>query len=135
MRLIAGNPTAEEFSNLRRAIGWGAPTTGEVEDALSHTTQAVRIESDGRLCAFGRLVSDGVLCTYFQDVMVVPDLQRQGLGSAVVRALQEAAPEPLAGGFRGLIAVPGTELFYECLGFREQVPQNTVMVLDQDLDP
>src|SRR6478752_612225 len=133
MQLIAGNPTAEEFSNLRQAVGWGAPTTAQIEQAFSRTALAVRIEKDGRLCAFGRLVSDGMLCTYFQDIMVRPDLQRQGLGSAVVRALQEAAPEPIPGGFRGLIAIPGTEPFYERLGFHEQVPQNTVMVLEQEL--
>ncbi|HEV7771351.1 MAG TPA: GNAT family N-acetyltransferase [Solirubrobacterales bacterium] len=132
MRLITGNPTAEEFSNLRRAVGWDAPSSAQTEGALYRTSHAVRIEIDDRLCAFGRLVSDGMLCTYFQDMMVTPELQRQGLGTAVMRALQAAAPAPVSGGFRGLIAIPGTESFYERQGFTQQVPQNTVMVLDQD---
>jgi GNAT superfamily N-acetyltransferase len=133
MRLMTGNPTAEEFSNLRCSVGWETPTADQVDYALSRTSHAVRVEIDGRLCAFGRLVSDGVLCTYFQDMMVRPDLQQQGFGSAVMRALQTSAPAPIPGGFRGLIAIPGTEPFYEQLGFIRQMPQNTVMVLDQDL--
>jgi len=65
-------------------------------------------------------------CAYIGDVAVHPDHQGRGLGSGIMRRLVE-----LASGHKKIIlyASPGTEAFYEGLGF---LPMNTAMGLWSD---
>jgi GNAT superfamily N-acetyltransferase len=66
----------------------------------------------------GRVVGDGALYLYLQDVVVHPDHQRRGLGTALVTELigqvRAAAPD---GAFVGLFAAPGSERLYRRHGF------------------
>jgi len=74
-----------------------------------------------RLCeavGMGRVVGDGAIFFYVQDVAVCPDHQGQGIGADVMSALvgwvRENAPDKA---FAGLFAIKGTEPFYERFGF------------------
>jgi len=66
----------------------------------------------------GRVVGDGAIFFYVQDVAVCPDHQGQGIGADVMSALfgwvRENAPDKA---FAGLFAIKGTEPFYERFGF------------------
>jgi len=70
----------------------------------------------GRLVGFGRAISDGVSDAYIQDVMVQESFRGKGLGRKIVKAvLSEVRKREIA--WIGLIASPGTEAFYQHLGF------------------
>jgi ribosomal protein S18 acetylase RimI-like enzyme len=69
-----------------------------------------------RYVGMGRVISDGVSDGYIQDVVVVPELRGRGVGREIVRRLTARCLE--AGlSWIGLIAEPGTQAFYEPLGF------------------
>ncbi len=73
-------------------------------------------EPDGRLVGMGRAISDGVSDAYIQDVVVLRSHRGKGIGAELVRRLAEhCASHGIS--WIGLIAEPGTQPFYERLGF------------------
>ncbi len=66
----------------------------------------------------GRIVGDGAIYFYIQDVAVLPDHQGRGVGVSImddlVEWLRAHAPEKA---FIGLFAAAGTEPFYRRFGF------------------
>ena len=74
-------------------------------------------ESEGRIVGMGRAISDGVSDAYIQDVVVLRSHRGRGIGAELVRRLAEhCAARSIS--WIGLVAEPGTQPFYERLGFR-----------------
>jgi len=71
----------------------------------------------GRVVGMGRVISDGASDGYIQDVVVLPEFRRRGIGRELIRRLTERC---LAAGLTwvGLIAEPGTQALYERLGYQ-----------------
>ena len=70
---------------------------------------------DDVVVGLGRAISDGISQAAVYDVVVEPEIQGEGIGSALMRDLHEQ--------LRGvenviLFAVPGKERFYERFGYR-----------------
>jgi ribosomal protein S18 acetylase RimI-like enzyme len=65
----------------------------------------------------GRVVGDGMIYFYIQDIAVKPEHQSQGIGRRIMDAitayLKEYAPEKA---FVGLFAAQGKETFYNRYG-------------------
>ncbi len=73
-------------------------------------------EDTGRIVGMGRVLSDGVSDAYIQDVVVLETHRGRGIGREIIRRLTDRCVE--AGiGWIGLIAEPGTQAFYERLGY------------------
>lgn len=74
----------------------------------------------------GRIVGDGHVYFYVQDVIVVPEYQQAGLGKSIVERLMQfldrAAPAK-SGAFLGLMTEPHLTRFYDRFGF-ETYPVN-----------
>ena len=72
-------PTLTEYRQLCEAVGWGDVMNFEVIEAAlenSVTGFIARLEN-GPVIAMGRIVGDGVIYFYIQDVVVAPDYQNQ----------------------------------------------------------
>jgi ribosomal protein S18 acetylase RimI-like enzyme len=70
----------------------------------------------GRAVGMGRVISDGVSDGYIQDLVVLPDCRRSGIGKQIIEALvRECRKRGL--GWIGLVSQPGCETFYSELGF------------------
>lgn len=70
----------------------------------------------GEMIGMGRAISDGVSDAYIQDVTVLAAYRGLGLGARIINEITGF----LRGrriGWIGLIAEPGTEAFYQRLGF------------------
>lgn len=111
-------PSASEFVAMRSACGWGEISVVIAERALKSSVVGVSARRAGKLLGFGRVVGDGVLYFYVQDVIVAPEVQGQGLGRLIMKRLmvhvREIAP---TGATIGLMAAAGKEGFYERFGF------------------
>ena len=68
----------------------------------------------------GRLVGDGVMYFYVQDVAVLPDWQGRGIGQAIIESLVDQIRAMAPGGaFTGLFATPDALPLYRRNGFTE----------------
>ena len=112
-------PTPEEHRRLAEAVGWThAFDWNAMPASLTASVCGVTVERDGETVSMGRVVGDGVFYFYVQDVVVLPELQGQGIGDEVLRRLvarvdQIAAPKA----FIGLFAAGESTAFYERHGF------------------
>ncbi|MEO0680330.1 MAG: GNAT family N-acetyltransferase [Pseudomonadota bacterium] len=114
-----GLPSPEDFIAFRAAAGWGRVAPEAARRALAGSLFGiVAEEADGALAGFGRVVGDGALNLYLQDVIVREDLRGVGLGARLAGALAERAMARLApGGALGLLSAVAAEGLYARLGF------------------
>jgi aralkylamine N-acetyltransferase len=110
----------EEITTLYKAGGWWKEEY-RTED-LRHLIQgsfafAVAISrKSGRAVGMGRVIADGVSDGYIQDLVVLPEYRKSGVGTQIAATLVKRC---LQAGITwiGLIAEPDTEKFYLPLGF------------------
>lgn len=76
-----------------------------------------RTASD-EIIGMGRVISDGVSDAYIQDVVVKRGFRGQGIGREIISRLARIC-EKRRLEWVGLVAAPGTSVFYRGLGFRE----------------
>jgi GNAT superfamily N-acetyltransferase len=118
---------AAEYRRLRAAVGWGTPPADDaaVQAALDRTWNVVA-RQEGEIVGIGRLLDDGALYATIWDMIVVPEAQRRGIGSAIlVRLLDRAAGRTLV----ALVATPEGRPLYERHGFRVESRESVAMLL------
>jgi GNAT superfamily N-acetyltransferase len=113
-------PDLEELVELYTAVGWSTYTEDpeRLVAAVRGSSHVVTARYGDDLLGLARVVSDGASVAYLQDVLVRPELQREGVG----RALVQAALEPF-GHVRQKVLLtddePRQRAFYESLGYAE----------------
>jgi GNAT superfamily N-acetyltransferase len=114
-------PSAEEYNALRMSVGWGFFDEQSASEGLEGALYTVSVREDGVLVAFGRVVGDGRITFYIQDVIVVPDKRGNGYARIVMEHIMDylrrvAAPAAVV----GLMASKGVENLYKKFGFIER---------------
>ncbi|MBI2237805.1 MAG: GNAT family N-acetyltransferase [Actinobacteria bacterium] len=111
--------TATEYRALREAVGWRAvdASDGELQEALDRTWSVTARGRDGDLIGLVRMLDDGVLYASVWDMIVAPDLQRRGVGSALFdRVLERTQRRHLV----ALVATAAGAPLYRAAGFSEE---------------
>ncbi|HEX2905457.1 MAG TPA: GNAT family N-acetyltransferase, partial [Phototrophicaceae bacterium] len=126
--LLERAPTLAEYTRMTLAVGWESFTNfAAVELALKNSLYHVIAYDHGEIVGMARVVGDGAMFYYIQDVAVVPDQRGRGLGqllmNQIMAYLRANAP---ARAFIGLFATEGHDNFYRYYGF-EQSPELTGM--------
>jgi ribosomal protein S18 acetylase RimI-like enzyme len=109
-----------EIANLYRAGGWWKEEYDLKE--LPRLIQgsflfAVAVNTiTGQAIGMGRVISDGVSDGYIQDLVVLPEYQKMGIGTRIVSMLVKKCIESGIS-WISLIAEPDTEKFYLPFGF------------------
>lgn len=118
--LIDNILTAEDYIYLRSEVGFSKTPLEQTQRALMNGLFSVVAECDGKIVGMGRLVGDGVMYWYIQDVAVLPEYQGKGIGKVIVQRLMQYVEEnSIPGTYTtiGLMAAKGKDSFYEKLGF------------------
>lgn len=92
----------------------------QADKAINNSLFNVVAKINGQIVGMGRLVGDGVMYWYLQEIIVLPEYQGKGIGKSIVIRLLEHIRETMQPGTQvsvGLTAVHGKEPFYEKLGF------------------
>lgn len=111
---------AEDFIRLKVATGFIERPLQQVEAALKNGLFNVSAICDGKVVGMGRLVGDGAMYWYLQEIIVQPEYQGKGIGKSIVNRLMEHIKSTAIPGTIidiGLTAVKGKEPFYEKFGF------------------
>ena len=108
---------------LYRSVGWDAPGLDQIEKALEGSL-ATFCACDGDMpVGMARLMGDGGMSFYIKDFAVLPDYQGQGVGRALMNAMESWIEKQLKPGWAvslELISSKGREPFYEKFGFEQR---------------
>jgi len=119
--LVERAPTPDEYGRLRASVGWNELQGDGVRAGLSGSLFAVVLERDGEAVGCGRVVGDGGIYFYVQDVIVLPELQGRGWGARIMEAVMRYLDEAVRpGSFIGLMAASDVEGFYRRYGFERR---------------
>jgi ribosomal protein S18 acetylase RimI-like enzyme len=116
--IVGKLPTAEEYNRLRKAVGWGTCQEDVIDKALPNTLYGVCAYQADELVGMARIIGDGGLVFYIQDVIVHPDYQRQGIGTQMMdQVMAYLRAHASQNTIIGLMSAKGKEPFYEKYGF------------------
>lgn len=108
----------EEILNLYSSVGWTAYSDdpASLKAGFENSLLTLAAYEGNTLLGVIRTVGDGQTIVYIQDILVLPEYQRKGVGTALVQALLDR--------FRDVRQInlttdntPKTIAFYESLGF------------------
>ena len=111
-------PSAALYADFRREAGWDVPSPERCAAALDKTLCALVAYDGDRAVGMARLVGDGAVVIYLQDVVVRRDCRGRGVGTRLVAAMIALAQEryPADATF-GLLAAAGQDGLYSKFGF------------------
>ena len=119
--LIENDISLEEYLTLREKVGWKKLTDKQAAHALANCLYKVKaVDADGQVVGMGRVVGDGAVVCYIQDLIVIPQVQAQGIGSQIIQKLKayvESLREEESTMMLCLMCAKGREPFYEKHGF------------------
>lgn len=110
----------EEILRLYTEVGWTAYTKdmSTLEQGYKHSLLVLSAYENEELLGIVRAVGDGHTIVFVQDILVFPEKQRQGVGTALLKAVLDRYPD-----VRQIELVtdntPKTVAFYKSLGFSE----------------
>ena len=110
----------DEIQTLYAAVGWTAYTEDlpALKRGFQNSLLILAAYEDGELIGLIRAVGDGATIVFVQDILVIPQKQRQGIGTALLKAVLDRYSN-----VRQLQLTtdntPKTVAFYKSLGFSE----------------
>ena len=117
-------PAADEFAQFREAEGWGHISIDMAEAAIANSRLWVSAYEDDKLIGFVRIVGDGAVNYYVQDLIVKDGFRGLGVGRQLMAEIMLRLKPIASGATLGLMAVAGKEGFYESLGFQTRPSGN-----------
>ena len=110
----------QDFVRLRVLTGFADIPIEHAKRALDGGLINVSAKYGDRLIGMGRMVGDGAMYWYLQEIIVLPEYQKQGVGTKIVNHLVDyAVSHSTTGKFTtiGGVSAKGKEEFYSKLGF------------------
>ena len=123
---------AEDFVRLRIESGFAEVPVDHAKKALQNGLINVSAIYNGELVGMGRLVGDGAMYWYLQEIIILPQFQRKGIGTMIVDHLVDyAKANSITGKFTtiGGVSAKGKEPFYEKMGF-EIIPNGIKKIIE-----
>ena len=113
--------TVDEYSMLRASVGWYPMSMEVMACGLKNSLYSVVAKVEDEIIGCGRVVGDGGMYFYIQDVIVLPEHQGRGIGVEIMDRLMsylDRNAKPTA--FIGLMAGNGVAPFYHRYGFTDR---------------
>jgi GNAT superfamily N-acetyltransferase len=113
-----GPMRAEDYDALRTAVGWSSYEKAQIEEGLAKSLFIIVGYHQEKAIAMGRVIGDGMLAFYIQDVIVLPEFQGNGIGTQIMKRIMEYIDSRSVNSSSiGLMAATGKDAFYEGFGF------------------
>ncbi|MFO7697672.1 MAG: GNAT family N-acetyltransferase [Anaerolineae bacterium] len=114
-------PSPEEYNALRASAGWGTYDLETARECLPRSLFGVCAVIGGQTVGMARIVGDGGLVCYVQDVIVLPEWRGQGIARRLMDAIMAWVRANMAAhAVVGLMAAAGLEAFYASYGFESR---------------
>lgn len=116
------------YLSLRRSVQWRPLTKEQAEKALKGSLLTVTVHDDnGQAVGMGRLVGDGAVICYIQDLIVLPSYQGKKAGQLIMERLIAYVRDiqlPHTQMMLDLMCAKGREDFYKKYGFISRPTDN-----------
>ena len=87
MQIKKETPTVDTYLDLREKVGWKKLSRTQAQRALDNSLAVFVAYDNEEPVGMGRLVGDGAVICYIQDLIVIPRNQKSGVGSELIEAL------------------------------------------------
>ena len=94
------------YLSLREAVGWKPLTEKQAQMAINGSLLTTVAYDKDKPVGMGRIVGDGAVICYIQDLIVIPEYQGQGVGNQIIESLI---------GFVKEIQLPGTQIMLDLM--------------------
>ena len=110
---------SDEITRLYESVGWVyyAEHPDMLRQAYENSICIFGASKNGQLIGIIRAVGDGASIVFIQDIIVLPEYQRRGIGTALLKAVIERYPSV----YQMELLTDNTERtvsFYQSVGFR-----------------
>ena len=124
-QIVERLPTPAEYRTICESVGWGRFVNFDVAPtAIENSLYGVVATQNDAVIGMGRIVGDGAIFFYIQDIAVMPHHQKHGVGTKImdtlIRHIHSNAPDKAS---IGLFSAPNATGFYEKYGF--ELPRKT----------
>ena len=120
-RIELKNPTPIEYDQIRDTTDWVKLDPETIEKGLENSLFSVCLYDAEKLIGLGRIVGDGAIYFYIQDIIVIPECQGKGLGKVIMNELMQYIDDNANNNsFVALMAAEGVEKFYHKFGFESR---------------
>lgn len=111
-------PTVEEYQRLRVGVGWIEVDNEAAQASIRNSLYWICVLDGEKVVGCGRVIGDGGVCFYVQDILVLPEYQGKHLGHRIMlKIMAYIEAHVRKGSFVGLMAAAGKEDFYLRYGF------------------
>jgi len=111
---------------MRIESGWDVPTLEEAETAIKLSLCGLVLLENNKIIGMARVLGDGVLCAFIQDVIIAKSHRRRHFGRKIMVSLIEYMQDNYASNCTiGLMAAKGKVGFYESFGFMARPSETT----------
>lgn len=103
----------DTYLRLRREVNWRKLTRMQARKGLAGSLYLLTAYEGERPVGMGRIVGDGAIICYVQDLIVVPDKQGDGVGGQILERLRAFVEKE---------GIPGTRMMFDlmCAKGREE---------------
>lgn len=110
-----------EYQALRGTTDWFSVDDEVVKKSLKNDLFSVCVYDENKLVGMGRIVGDGAIYFYIQDIIVIPSYQGKGIGVLIMNEIEAYLEEnAFNNSFIGLMAADGVQKFYHKFGYMER---------------
>ena len=111
----------QEYQALRGSTSWNQLADDVVAKSLANDLFSVCVMDGDKTVGIGRVVGDGAIYFYIQDVIVLPEYQGKGIGKQIMQTIENYLSEAAShNSFIGLMAAEDTQPFYHLFDYRER---------------
>ena len=81
------------YLKLRKSVNWKPLTEKQAEKAIENSILTLVAYDEGKPIGMGRIVGDGAVICYIQDLIVIPEYQGRGVGQMLMESLIDFVKE------------------------------------------
>lgn len=113
--------TGSEYQTIRNTTDWPVFELDIIDKALEKDLFSVCVLDKKKIVGIGRVIGDGAIYFYIQDVIVIPEYQKKGIGKLIMNCIEKFLHQNAKkGSFIGLMAAKGVKDFYVKYSFQER---------------
>jgi len=117
----------DTYLYLRQQVNWKALTYNQANRAIKNSMYIMTVYEADKPIAMGRIVGDGSVVSYIQDLIVIPSAQGEKIGSKLLEKLIEYVESITEEGTEMMLCLmcaKGRENFYKHHNFIERPTNN-----------